>query len=289
VVSVPMGSRKQGLAKGELRALRDVAIEAARKAANIQRAAIDRPHRVSFKGLRDIVTEVDRACERVIVETVSSHFPEHGFLLEESPFEATSSPYLWVVDPLDGTMNFSHGVPHFCCSIALEHCGLPQVGVVVDPVRNEEFTAVRGQGARLNGKPIRTSGESRLLYCLLATGFPNDLDNASDTNLAKFTRMLRYAQGIRRTGVAALDLCYVAAGRFDGYWITKLEHWDAAAGILIVEEAGGRVTDLYGNPADSSTRHLVVSNGKIHKRMMEILHVSRDRGRHRRPPGRQAY
>lgn len=287
-MSVPMGSRKQGLGKGELRALRDAAIEAARKAANIQRGSLEKPHRVSFKGLRDIVTEVDRACEKAIVETVSSHFPEHGFLLEESPFESTSSPYLWVVDPLDGTMNFSHGVPHFCCSIALEYYGVTQVGVVVDPVRNEEFTAVRGQGARLNGKRIRTSDESRLLYCLLATGFPNDLDNAQDTNLAKFTRMLHYAQGIRRTGVAALDLCYVAAGRFDGYWITKLERWDAAAGILIVEEAGGRVTDLYGNPADRSTRHLVVSNGKIHNRMMEILHVGRDRSRDGRAPLRPA-
>ncbi len=268
-----MQARKTTLDRRELIDLSAAAIEAARKAGAIQKDEVNKPHRVSFKGLRDLVTEVDHACEAIIVKTLRSRYPSHDFLLEESTVSGTSSLYRWIVDPLDGTMNFSHGIPHFCCSIALEYNGIVQLGVVLDPLRNEEFTAMRGQGAYLNGKRIRTSGESRLIRCLLATGFPNNLQQNADNNIMRFIRMLHHVQGIRRTGVAALDLCYVAAGRFDGYWITKLERWDAAAGVLMVQEAGGRVTDLYGNPPRPTCPHFVVSNGRIHRQILAVLHA----------------
>lgn len=253
-------------------ALLAVAVRAARRAARIQREAFDRPHAVEYKGETDLVTEVDRACEAAIVRTLRRVHPDHDFLLEEGPSTSSGSPYRWVVDPLDGTTNYTHRYPHYCCSIALQREGRTLLGVVLDPERGELFTALRGAGARLNGAPVRVSAENRLIRSLLATGFPYGIRRARDKNLRKFSRLLQRCRGVRRSGSAALDLCYVAAGRLDGYWVLDLAPWDAAAGILAVREAGGRVTDLRGRPVGSFSRSLAVSNGRIHRPLLEQLH-----------------
>ncbi len=249
----------------------ELAVRAARDAGRIQLEAFEKPHTVDFKGKRDLVTEVDRACEEVIHDRLRRAFPSHDFLLEESVTSRSDSPYLWVVDPLDGTTNYTHGYPHFCCSIALRREGRTVLGVVFDPIRGDLFTAVADEGAFLNGRRIRTSDEDRLIRCLIATGFPNDIGKARDKNLRKFARILLLVRSVRRSGSAALDLCYVAAGRLDGYWVLTLAPWDTAAGVLVVEEAGGRVTDLGGAPARLNTQALVASNGRIHDMLLARL------------------
>jgi len=247
------------------------AVEAAQEAGRIQIEAFNRNHTVAFKGKTDLVTEVDRACEDAIVRILGEAFPSHDFILEETPSFSSGSPYLWVVDPLDGTTNYTHRFPHFCCSIALQHNHETVVGVVLDPLLKELFTASRGGGAFLNGEPIKVSSENRLIRCLLATGFPYDITSIEDNNLARFSGMLPHAQGIRRCGSAALDLCYLASGRLDGYWVVQLALWDAAAGILLVEEAGGCVTDLHGQAPSLPVGGLVGSNGRIHQELLDIL------------------
>ncbi|MEW6439762.1 MAG: inositol monophosphatase family protein [bacterium] len=249
----------------------ELAVEAAREAAGIQMEALGKPHTIGFKGETDLVTEVDRACESAIVRKIRSAFPDHGFLLEESRSAPADSPFLWIVDPLDGTTNYAHGFPHFCTSIALRHKGLTVAGVVLDPVRNELFTAVRGGGALLNGEAIRVSREGRLIRCLLATGFPKNIREARDANLRRFSRLIRQARSVRRSGSAALDLCYVAAGRIDGYWVLELAPWDAAAGLLVVSEAGGRATSFSGSSAASGRKGVVASNGRIHAQLLRLL------------------
>jgi myo-inositol-1(or 4)-monophosphatase len=247
------------------------AVRAARTAGRIQLESFDKPHHVAFKGATDLVTEVDRACEEVIHNLLRGDFPSHDFLLEESDTSRTGSAYLWVIDPLDGTTNYTHRYPHFCCSIALQHEGRTVLGVVYDPLRGDLFTALRGGGACLNGKPIRTSDEDQMIRCLMATGFPNDIRTAKDKNLRKFARVLLLARSVRRSGSAALDFCYLAAGRLDGYWVLTLAPWDAAAGALMVEEAGGCVTDLEGAPPHLHTMAFVASNGKIHDQLLGLL------------------
>ena len=249
----------------------ETAVRAARRAGNIQIRALDKPHRVDFKGETDLVTEVDRACEEAIFGLLRSAFPSHDFLLEESVMPRTGSPFLWVVDPLDGTTNYTHRYPHFCCSIALQHEGKTVVGVVYDPVRGDLFTATADGGAFLNGSPIRTSDENQLIRCLIATGFPNRIKTARDKNLRKFSRVLFRVRSVRRSGSAALDFCYVAAGRLDRYWVLKLAPWDAAAGVLMVEEAGGRVTGLDGGPTHLYSEAFVASNGKIQEKLLSLL------------------
>ena len=247
------------------------AVEAAREAGHLQIESLNRGHTVTYKGETDLVTEVDRACEDAIVRILGEAFPSHDFLLEETPSLPSGSSYLWVVDPLDGTTNYTHRFPHFCCSIALQHHHETVVGVVYDPLLDELFTAIRGGGAFLNGLPIEVSSEDRLIRCLLATGFPYDIASIADNNIARFSRMLPHAQGIRRCGSAALDLCYLASGRLDGYWVVQLALWDAAAGILLVEEAGGCVTDLHGQAPSLPVGGLVGSNGRIHQELFAIL------------------
>lgn len=249
----------------------DMGVQAAREAGEIQIQAFGKRHKVDFKGETDLVTEVDRDCEDRIVDLLQQAFPSHDFLLEETPFQRTGSPYLWVVDPLDGTTNYAHGFPHFCCSVALHYENQAVLGVVLDPYRKELFTAVRSGGAFLNGHPIHVSWESRLIRCLLATGFPYNIRTARHTNLDRFSRMIMHAQAIRRTGSAALDLCYLATGRLDGYWVPRLAPWDAAAGTLIVEEAGGEITDLEGSPFSDPERGLLASNARIHQMLLKIL------------------
>mgnify|MGYP000359706589 FL=1 len=247
------------------------AIDAARTAGRIQVRALGRPHTIGYKAETDLVTEVDRASERAIVERIRRSFPDHDFLLEESPFRPKGSSFLWIVDPLDGTTNYTHGLPHFCTSIALEHKGRTVVGVVFDPVRRELFTALRGRGAFLNGRRIRVSRESKLIRSMLATGFPKNIRTVRDKNLRRFARALMQARGIRRSGSAALDLCYLAAGRIDGYWVLNLAPWDSAAGILAAREAGARITDLEGRPTRYGSRGIIATNGRIHAALLDLL------------------
>ncbi len=249
----------------------EVAIRAAQEAGNIQLEAFDKTHTVDYKGETDLVTEVDRACEKAIVQTIKKVFSTHDFLLEESLSIRTDSSCLWVVDPLDGTTNYAHRYPHFCCSIALQYEGQTVLGVVFDPVRNELFTALRNKGAFLNGQPLSVSKEDRLIRCLLATGFPYNIKTAGDDNVSKFAEMLPLTRGIRRAGSAALDLCYLAAGRLDGYWVLRLEPWDVTAGILMIEEAGGVVTDGQGASPSLQTKEFVASNGRIQQTLLDIL------------------
>ncbi|MCS6896568.1 MAG: inositol monophosphatase, partial [Nitrospira sp.] len=220
----------------------------------------------------NLVTDADRAAEHCIIEYIRTNFPGHGFLAEErGRDDASFSPYLWIVDPLDGTTNFAHGYPVYCVSIGLEYRGHCLLGVVFDPSRDELFTAVDKQGAYLNGHPLHVSETKDLGGSLLVTGFAYDIRDSPRNNLDHFAKFALKAQGVRRTGSAALDLCYVAAGRFDGFWEVRLNPWDMAAGSVIVQEAGGRLTDFRGNKLSIYGQELVASNGHIHDAMLTVL------------------
>ncbi|MCX8160249.1 MAG: inositol monophosphatase [Candidatus Saccharicenans sp.] len=254
-----------------LPAARKAALEAGRYLLQ----GLSQSKKVSYKGQVDLVTSFDRRSEEIIYDRLSRAFPGHSFLAEEEIRHDRASDYCWLVDPLDGTTNYAHGLPVFCVSIALAFKGEIILGVVYDPNRQEIFMAVRGQGANLNGHPIRVSRTRRLDRSLLATGFPYDVRTSRDNNLDHFSNFAVRAQAIRRLGSAALDLCYVACGRFDGYWEKKLKPWDLAAGVLLVEEAGGRVSDLQGKKFKLPGPHVVASNGHIHRPMLEILSLGR--------------
>lgn len=227
---------------------------------------------VRFKGPIDPVTEADLAAERIIVSTIRARWPDDQILAEESGLDGSGdSDRRWLVDPLDGTTNFSHGLPHFCVSIASADASGPRVGVIVDPLRNWTFEAVRDGGARLDGRPLRVSAIDRLDRAVLATGFPYDRHTAADNNSARFSRLLRRAQGLRRAGSAALDLAFVAAGWLDGYWEFRLNPWDMAAGALLVHEAGGRVSTPTGRPWYLHDAHIVATNGALHARLLTLL------------------
>jgi myo-inositol-1(or 4)-monophosphatase len=257
----------------DLRAVRDLAVRLAREAGAIQRERYETGLRIETKSAPiDLVTEVDRACEARIVETLGRERPGDSILAEEgSGVERAGAEWRWVIDPLDGTTNFAHGYPCFCVSIGVERAGERAVGVVYDPLRDELYDAVRGGGARRNGRAIRVSSESELRRSLLATGFAYDVQRTRVDNLDHFAAVLKASRGVRRDGSAALDLCYVACGRFDGYWELKLHAWDVAAGILLVEEAGGRVSDLAGGPPPASGREIAASNGPIHDALLAAL------------------
>ena len=248
-----------------------VAIEAARRAGAILRENIHGAREISFKGDINLVTEMDTRSERAVVETILSSFPDHGILAEEGTSIQNGSGYVWIIDPLDGTTNYAHGYPCFSVSIALEHEGEVIAGVVYDPMRDELFSARKGKGAALNGKELRVTGVGELIKSLLATGFPYDRKVSEKNNMAYFHELLMASQEVRRDGSAALDLCYVACGRFDGFWELKLKPWDVAAGSLIVLEAGGTVSDLCGGKFDLHAEEILASNGRIHSRMIEIF------------------
>jgi myo-inositol-1(or 4)-monophosphatase len=224
-----------------------------------------------YEGSIDIVTDADRASEDLIVHAVRTHFPEDDILTEETQMELKGSRRLWVVDPLDGTVNFAHRIPIFTISIALVEDGALAAGVVYDPLRKERFIAARNGGAFLNGEPIRVSGADRLNTSIVGTGFPYDRAVSPDNNLAEFCNVVTRVQGIRRGGSAALDLAYVAAGRLDGFWEPKLKPWDMAAGMLLVQEAGGRVTNREGSPTDMYTSFVVATNGAIHELLLGLV------------------
>lgn len=215
---------------------------------------------VGYKGEVDLVTEYDKQSERLIVDAIRDRFPTHTILAEEGATGGADPSHRWIIDPLDGTTNFAHGYPICCVSIAYERAGELAVGVVYDPFRDELFSAGRGQGARLNGAPVRTSGTPDLAHALLATGFPYDRSTLEPV-LERWGRLVRQAQAVRRDGAAALNLCYVAVGRFDGFWEATLAPWDAAAGVVIVREAGGIVTDFYGQHWTLAERAIVAVNG----------------------------
>lgn len=249
-----------------------VAIEAATKAGGMLKDNINGVREVAFKGKINLVTEMDRQSEREIVSVIRAVFPRHQILAEEDTRIETDSEFRWIIDPLDGTTNYAHGFPTFAVSIAVERAGEIAAGVVYDPMRDELFTAVRGNGAYLNGKTIHVSSTDVLINSLLATGFPYDRLTSRENNMNYFSALLLSSQEIRRCGSAALDLCSVASGRLDGYWELKLQPWDVAAGICIVSEAGGTVSTFAGSPSRISDSEILASNGKIHQAMLEIIY-----------------
>jgi len=251
----------------------ELAIRLARAAGEIQRERYETPLTVSTKSASiDLVTEVDRACEALIVEEILASRPGDAILAEEGGGrEQPDAEWRWVIDPLDGTVNYAHGFPRFCVSIGVERRGEREVGVVYDPLLDELFHARRGGGAFLGERRLEVSQRAKLEQALVATGFAYDVHRSREDNLAHFGRVLKAARGLRRDGSAALDLCYVAAGRLDAYWELKLHPWDVAAGLLIVEEAGGRCSDLQGGPASDSGAEVVASNGLVHQALLEQL------------------
>ena len=247
------------------------AAQIARDAGAILRDRFGQPHDVRFKGAIDMVTEADQASEDFIAGRLRTLCPEHELLCEEGSFGATSgSAYRWVVDPLDGTTNFAHGLPTFAVSIALEDAGVPVVGVVYDPMRDELFVAHKGAGATLNGAPIQVSAVDRLLASILVTGFSYDFERRA-RQADVWRDFLTRVQAIRQTGSAALNLCYIAAGRLDGYWEQGISAWDVAAGAVIVTEAGGMVTNMRGGAFRSDEREILASNGSLHTDMLGVV------------------
>jgi myo-inositol-1(or 4)-monophosphatase len=247
-----------------------VAWEAASLAGTLIRAHWQEPKIINYKGAIDLVTSVDRECERQIVEVLRNNFPKHSILAEEETDLGIEGRYRWIIDPLDGTTNFAHGYPQFCVSIALECDDEVILGLVYDPLRGECFKAVKGEGATLNGGFIHVSAVKELDKALLATGFPYDQREKADLYLSFFKEFMTRSQGIRRNGSAALDLCYVACGRIDGFWELKLRPWDTAAGALIVAEAGGKLSDFSGNSFSIWGDETLASNGAIHSEMAEL-------------------
>lgn len=251
------------------------AIQTARDAGRVLAERFGRNLRISNKSELDLVTESDLASERLIIDRIKTHYPRHTILAEESgtnspAAEGAQSDWRWIIDPLDGTTNYAHGYPCFCVSMGLERNGTLELGVIYDPLRDEVFAAERGQGAALNGKRIHVSPTPSLAGALLCTGFPYDVRERGQF-ARHFANFIMNAQGVRRDGAAALDLAYVAAGRFDGFWEEGLKPWDVAAGILLIEEAGGRVSDYHNGPLDIFTPPILASNGLIHEQMMRVL------------------
>jgi myo-inositol-1(or 4)-monophosphatase len=219
----------------------------------------------------NLVTEIDKQAEAIIIKKIKQHYPSHDILAEESGGHKIQSEYRWVIDPLDGTTNYTHGLPIFCVSIGVELNGTIVAGAVYDPSADEIFTAEKGGGAYLNGKRIRVSSCNTLITSLLVTGFPYNVKENPHHVVEHFVNLLMEGQAVRRLGSAALDLAYVAAGRLDGYWEVFLNPWDKAAGLLLVQEAGGVVTDFKNNPANSYEPNTLATNGKIHEQMLAVL------------------
>ena len=249
----------------------DFAVWVAQQAGRLLRDRLGSRIDIAHKGAINIVTDVDLASEQLIREAIATHYPRHQVLAEEGGLTENQSDYRWIVDPLDGTTNYAHGFPVFCVSIALEQNGETILGVVYDPMRDELFTAERGEGAALNNRPIHVSSTSDILQSLLSTGFPYDIKTSNLTNLDHWANFAMNAQALRRVGSAALDLAYVACGRFDGFWELSLNPWDMAAGALIVTEARGRITDFEGQHFSNYKPEVIASNGLIHQRMVEII------------------
>lgn len=258
------------------------AVDAVLRAGELQMAQFGHQFRVEKKGVIDLVTEVDVAVERMFRDLVASRFPDHQVLAEELGGAAAAPPGpCWVFDPIDGTTNFTHGLPIFCASAALEIDGVGQVAAVYDPTRKELFTAERGRGAFLNGDRLRVSRAETLLDAMLVTGFPYDVHSRVEEIVGLFADFIGRARAVRRLGSAALDLCYVAAGRMDGFWESDLKPWDIAGGALLVAEAGGRISRLDGAPFASRAGSVLASNGRIHDEMLRVVAGFAERRRQR--------
>ena len=256
----------------DLRAERELAIELARAAGTLLHEALVGPRRIAYKGSpTNLVTEMDARVETLVVDRLLAVYPDDAILAEERGARAGRSGRRWIIDPLDGTTNYAHGLPLYAVSIALEVDGRVQLGVVHDPSRGELFVATRGGGARCNDARLAVSAATTLDTSLLATGFPYDIRDRADNNLREYAAFAVRARGVRRLGSAVLYLAWLAAGRFDGYWELRLGPWDVAAGGLMVEEAGGRLTDLTGEPLELDRPRVVASNGHIHEQMLAVL------------------
>jgi myo-inositol-1(or 4)-monophosphatase len=249
------------------------AVDAVRRAGAIQRDAFGGTFQISKKGAIDLVTEVDVAVERMMRALIAERHPDHDVLAEElgGPEGGGTSRYCWICDPIDGTTNFVHALPIFCSTVALEVDGRLEAGAVYDPMRDELFTAERGRGAQLNGRTLHVSSTASLIDALLVTGFPYSVQESLHAHVALFAKFLGTSRAVRRLGSAALDACYVAAGRLDGFWEHGLNAWDIAAGVLLVQEAGGVVTDLDGGAFDLRSGRILATNGRIHEAMRDVI------------------
>jgi myo-inositol-1(or 4)-monophosphatase len=254
-----------------------VAVEAALAAGKIQAEHADKIQTISEKGgvRGDVVTEVDFLCEKEIIARIQKEFPNDAILAEESGETRGDLNKKWIIDPLDGSLNYSHGYPCYCVSIGVEHNNELVVGVIYNPNLDELFVAEKGQGATLNGKIFKVSTIKTLEKSLLVTGFTPKIVGSEDDNLKHFCDFMKSCQAVRRPGSAAMDLCYTAMGRFDGFWEAYLNPWDMAAGVLIVREAGGRVTAFDGGPFSIYENHILATNGQIHQQMVDILLIDR--------------
>jgi myo-inositol-1(or 4)-monophosphatase len=253
----------------------ELAVEAALKAGAYLKESVGKVLQIERKLGQEtnLVTEIDKKSEEIIIGLIRKTYPHHDFLAEESGSHDQNSEVRWIIDPLDGTLNFTHGVPLYSVSIAVEVRGEVIAGVVYEPNLGELFTAERGKGAFLNGKPIRVSKIDSMIESLLVTGFPYTIRDNPDNAVQHFVNFLMSAQGVRRLGSAAIDLCYVACGRFEAFWEVSLSPWDMAAGILLVEEAGGRFTDFHGAPSSIYKKHVLATNGLIHDKVVGILEM----------------
>ena len=255
----------------DLKRYQKLAEQVARDAGNLLLTHLHGKRTIEYKSEIDPVTEVDKASERLLTEFFRKQTPEIDILAEEESNTDTGASLRWVIDPLDGTVNYAHKIPAFCVSVGLELDRRPLVGVVFDPNRDELFSATAESSATCNGQPIHVSATDTLNRAVLATGFPYDKRVNPDNNIDHFGEVALASQGIRRFGAAALDLCWTAMGRFDGYWELRLSPWDVAAGRLIVEQAGGRVTDFAGNPTDSFAGNICATNGLFHDDLLAVL------------------
>lgn len=251
--------------------IKRTAIKAAFKSGRILQSYFGSTLDIRKKGTVDLVTQADTASEAAIIEIIRKTFPGHSILAEESGLDQGDVAHQWIVDPLDGTVNFAHQVPVFSISIAFARNGIPEMGVVLNPVSGELFTAVAGEGAFLNNRPIRTSGTTTVADSLLATGFPYNLRSVFDTITRRLINCLRAARGIRRFGSAAIDLCALSCGRFDGYWEQNLQPWDTAAALVIARESGATLTDFDNHPFQIEHQEILATNGHIHAEMLSLL------------------
>ena len=244
----------------------------ARGAGEILMSGLGQKIQVDHKSEIDLVTEMDRLSEAFLLDRIREHYPDDRIVAEESGITQGNNGNVWHIDPLDGTINYAHGIPIFAVSLGYMQDGEVKLGVIYDPVRDECYTAKRGKGAFLNGKRLHVSAVDQLIQSLLVTGFPYDIRERKDNNLDHYSNLSMQSQGVRRLGSAALDLCYIAAGRFDGFWEVEIQSYDIAAGILIVEEAGGTVTDVYGGPDFLKPPcSILATNGHIHQAMLDVL------------------
>ncbi|MCF8067254.1 MAG: inositol monophosphatase [Desulfobacterales bacterium] len=250
-----------------------ISISAAKKGAEVLKSYLGRIKKIDKKGAIDLVTEADTGSEQVVIETIRDAFPNHSILAEESGESNRDADHLWIIDPLDGTTNFTHQLGQFCVSIAYAHKGEIVSGTILNPVSDELFHASAGQGATLNGTAIKASSTLAVSESLLVTGFPYNHQTVFNELITRFENCLAASQGVRRLGSAALDLCFVACGRFDGFWEQNLNPWDTAAGIIIAGEAGVKITDFQNRNFSIYKKEVLATNGNIHNEMLSLLEL----------------